>query len=98
MTEMRERAFENLTHLKHELREQVLKHHLDFASMDLELHDLSPFIPGFTSARAKNLQSLENPRSSFSIKPVADLSASSNLLVSSGLSPERTVVLQQLRI
>jgi hypothetical protein len=53
MTEMRQSAVESLSRLKSELKERVSKHHLDFSSTDLELHDLSPFIPGFTSACAK---------------------------------------------
>lgn len=89
MTEMKEIALENLSHLKRELREQILKHHLDFASTDLELHDLSPFIPGFTSARAKGLQALAKTGSPSLSSSAAELSASFNLLGSSGLSPER---------
>jgi len=93
LAEMRVGALVDLHQLKDELRNQVSRHHLDFASTDLELHDLSPFIPGFTSARAKGIQSLTTRSASSSTKSVADLSASFNLLVSSGLSPERTEAL-----
>ncbi|PMD64658.1 uncharacterized protein K444DRAFT_625322 [Hyaloscypha bicolor E] len=89
MTQTIEEALEDLGQLKHELREQVLKHHLDFASTDLELHDLSPFIPGFTSARAKGPHPLAKTPESSRKQSVADLSASFNLLTDSGLSPKR---------
>jgi len=90
---MRVAALVDLHQLEDELRNQVSQHHLDFASTDLELHDLSPFIPGFTSARAKGLQSLATNSASFSTKSVAGLSASFNLLVASTVSPERTEAL-----
>ena len=93
MTQTKEEVLEDLGQLKHELREQVLKHHLDFASTDLELHDLSPFIPGFTSARAKGPHSLAKTPEFSQKQSVADLSASFNLLTNSGLSPKRTEAL-----
>jgi hypothetical protein len=99
MSEMKQHALEDLRQLKHELQEQVSKHHLDFSSTDLELHDLSPFIPGFTSARAKppNIVDL-NPSPSSSkagskAGSIADLASSYNFLTCSGLSPERTEAL-----
>ena len=92
MTQTKEEVLEDLGQLKHELREQVLKHHLDFASTDLELHDLSPFIPGFTSARAKGPHSLAKTPEFSQKQSVADLSASFNLLTNSGVSPKRTSV------
>jgi hypothetical protein len=99
MSEMKQQALEDLRRLKHELKEQVSKHHLDFSSTDLELHDLSPFIPGFTSARAKALnQAVQNPSPSSSkagsmAGSIADLASSYNLLTCSGPSPERTEAL-----
>jgi hypothetical protein len=53
MSELKEDAMRDLQLLKAELKEQILKQHLAFSSMDLELHDLAPFIPGFTSAQAR---------------------------------------------
>jgi hypothetical protein len=98
MSEMKQQALEDLRRLKHELKEQVSKHHLDFSSTDLELHDLSPFIPGFTSARAKALnQVVQNPSPSSKAGSmagsIADLASSYNLLTCSGPSPERTEAL-----
>jgi hypothetical protein len=99
MSEMKQQAVQDLRRLKHDLKEQVSKHHLDFSSTDLELHDLSPFIPGFTSARAKALnQAVQNPSPSSSkagsmAGSIADLASSYNLLTCSGPSPERTEAL-----
>ena len=99
MSEMKQHALEDLQRLKYELKEQVSKHHLDFSSTDLELHDLSPFIPGFTSARAKAPNTVaQNPSPSSSkegsmIGSFADLASSYNLLAGSGLNPDRTEAL-----
>jgi hypothetical protein len=93
LAEMKKAALADLHQLKDELKKQVSQHHMDFASTDLEIHDLSPFIPGFTSARAKGLKSLSRQSVTSSSKSVADLSASFNLPVQSGLSPERTEAL-----
>ena len=93
MTKMKEGAVDELGQLKLALREQVLKHHLEFASTDLELHDLSPFIPGFTSERAKDPHSVAKTEVACSSQLFVDLSASFNLLTNSGLSPERTEAL-----
>ena len=99
MSEMKQHALEDLQRLKHELKEQVSKHHLDFSSTDLELHDLSPFIPGFTSARAKAPNMVaQNPSPSSSqagsmIGSFADLASSYNLLAGSDLSPDRAEAL-----
>jgi hypothetical protein len=95
MTEMKQSAVEDVHRLKSELKEQVSKHNLDFSSTDLELHDLSPFIPGFTSARAKATHTVTQKPSPSSSKSgsIAGRSTSFNLLVNSGLSPERTEAL-----
>jgi hypothetical protein len=97
MTQMKEAALEDLGQLKCELREQLSKHDLDFTSTDLELHDLSPFIPGFTSARAKGPHVIAKPQVSSSSQSVEDLSISFNLLINSGLSPERTDALAAIK-
>ncbi|PMD16239.1 hypothetical protein NA56DRAFT_731526 [Hyaloscypha hepaticicola] len=99
MSEMKQQALQDLRRLKHELKEQVSKHHLDFSSTDLELHDLSPFIPGFASARAKAPNMVaQNPSASSSkagsmATSIADLASSYNMLSLSGINPERTEAL-----
>jgi hypothetical protein len=95
MGDMKNKALEDLGHLKSDLREQILQHHLNFSSTDLELHDLSPFIPGFTSAQAKSRQqiSVKSSASPSTSGSVADLSTSYNLLINSVLTPERTEAL-----
>jgi hypothetical protein len=55
---MRKAVLADLYQSKDELKKQVSQHHMVFASADLEIHDLSLFLPGFTSARAKGLKSL----------------------------------------
>ncbi len=99
MSEVKQKALEDLRRLKYELKDQVSKHHLDFSSTDLEIHDLSPFIPGFTSTRAKALNVVaQNPSPSSSkadskAGSIVDLASSYNILTCSGSSSERTEAL-----
>lgn len=95
MRSVKDKTLEDLGCLKTELREQILNHHLNFSSTDLEPHDLSPFIPNFTSARAKPAHATPTKPSpsSSNLGSVASLSHSYNLLTNSSLSPERTKAL-----
>jgi hypothetical protein len=90
MNRMNNEALKELRLLKLELREQIPKPHLEFSSKDLDLHDLSPFIPGFTSARAKA------PNRGVKRSLVGELSSSSmkdSIIVKSNICPERAEAL-----
>jgi hypothetical protein len=91
MSEMKEDAMRDLQLLKAELKEQILKQHLAFSSMDLELHDLALFIPGFTSAQARATDSKPKRPSLSSGQGIEESSYLSrgNPLVISDISSER---------
>ena len=88
---MKEEVLSGLSALKRKLREQIRGLHLEFTRTDLEFHDLSPFIPGFTLARAKIAirPKREAPSSSQSGDPLKE-----RILVNVSISSERLEALE----
>jgi len=89
MTKAKDEALRGLDALVVTVRQNITTHHL--TSTDLELHDLCPFIPGFTTARTKSPKIRDakmSPTSSWSAASHS-LTASTSKSTNVGLSQHR---------